>query len=136
MEDSYARGHVRRTLTNPQDQLQAGNIDDFKAGKYGIWGDVENFHCYKGQDETAHDRYDQVPPFRGINLDPTNLDSFNALLGARDAIGAAIKLLNFFKSGTAWASAGGPKEFLEGTVFNPHSPDDALILATRAAIQI
>jgi hypothetical protein len=66
---------------------------------------VENFHCYTGQDESAHDRYDKVPDFgpnSATKLDASNnLDSFNGLLGARDAIGAAIKLLSFFKSGTA-----------------------------------
>ena len=114
IQDSYARGHVRRALTNPGD-LVPGQDDIFKPGTYGLWGDVENFHSYKGQDPAAHDRYDKVP--EGMALDTANLDSFNELSGARDAIAAAIKILDFFRSGVAWAAAGGPKEFLENTVF-------------------
>src|SRR5262249_3033141 len=92
LEDSYARGHVRRTLTNPGD-LVGGQTEIFKPGKYGAWGEVENFHCYKGQDESAHDRYDKVAS--GVALDVNNLDSFNGLVGARDAIAATIKILNY-----------------------------------------
>ena len=114
IEDSYARGHVRRTLTNPGD-LVAGQTEIFKPGKYGLWGEVENFHSYKGQDEKAHDRYDKPPD--GVTLDTANLDSFDGLVGARDAIAGAIKILDFFKSGVSWSAMGGPKEFLEGTVF-------------------
>ncbi|HEY2372950.1 MAG TPA: papain-like cysteine protease family protein [Gaiellaceae bacterium] len=117
VEDSYARGHVRRTLTNPQDLLDANVIDEFKAGTYGKWGEVENFHCYRGQDEDMHDKYDQPPPYRGVKLNASDLSSFNLLLGGRDAIDAATQLLNMWLAKTAWDANGGPKEFLEGTIF-------------------
>jgi hypothetical protein len=114
VQDSYARGHVRRTLTNPGD-LKAGETDKFKPGTYGHYGEVENFHCYKGQDSSLHDKYDKPPWWSGV--DATDLESFNALPGARDAIDASIKLLNMWRNGTAWAANSGPKELLEGTIF-------------------
>jgi hypothetical protein len=40
VQDSYARGHVRRTLTNPGDFLP-GKTDEFQPGTYGRHGDVE-----------------------------------------------------------------------------------------------
>jgi hypothetical protein len=111
VQDSYARGHVRRTLLNPGDRV---TTDLFKPGTYGQYGEVENFHCYRGQDETLHDKYDKP---QGPVPEPANLDSFNALLGGRDAIDASIKLLNMWQDKTPWAANGGPKELLEGTIF-------------------
>src|SRR3954452_20608677 len=55
-----------------------------------------------GQKESDHDRYDKPP--NGVTLDTSNLDSFDGLVGARDAIAGAITILDFFRSGTAWAS--------------------------------
>jgi hypothetical protein len=114
VQDSYARGHVKRTLTNPGD-LVGGETDKFKPGTYGHYGDVENFHCYKGQDSTLHDKYDK--PSWWSSVDASDLTSFNSLPGARDAIDASIKLLNMSRAGTAWAANSGPKELLEGTIF-------------------
>jgi hypothetical protein len=115
MQDSYARGHVKRTLLNPQD-LAPGETDQFQAGRYGRYGAVENFHCYREQDSSLHDKYDS-PGMFGTTPDPTYVDSFDGLLGARDAINASMLLLNFWKGGTAWAAPGGPQEFLLNTVF-------------------
>lgn len=55
VEDSYARGHVKRRVLNPTD-LVAGDPLTFKPGKFGRFGEVENFHCYKDQDHDAHDK--------------------------------------------------------------------------------
>ena len=126
VQDSYARGHVRRTLTNPND-LVAGTTDIFKPGTYGKWGEVENFHCYRGQDSESHGKYDKP---QGGTPDPTNLSTFNSLLGARDAIEASIKLLNMWTANTPWEAAGGPKELLEGVIFKLSagvSPSDATV---------
>jgi hypothetical protein len=115
VEDSYARGHVKRTLTNPGDLVIPGQIEIFKPGKYGLWGAVLNFHCYKGQKSSDHDRYDKVPD--GVTLDTSNLGTFDGLLGARDAIAGAIKMLDYYHAFVPWTDPGGPKEYLEDTVF-------------------
>jgi hypothetical protein len=73
VQDSFARGHVKRTLTNPKDLL-AGEAVKFKPGKYGKYGEVENFHCYKGQDPHEHDKYDGPGDSKPS---AANLDSFN-----------------------------------------------------------
>jgi hypothetical protein len=113
VQDSYARGHVKRTLTNPGDLLP-GKTDEFQPGTYGRYGEVENFHSYRGQDSSLHDKYDK--PAAGT-LRPNDIDSFNVLPGARDAVDAGVLLLDMWNSGTPWAASGGPKELLEGTVF-------------------
>ncbi|MBE3016083.1 hypothetical protein IL992_44095 [Microbispora sp. NEAU-D428] len=112
VQDSYARGHVRRVLLNPGDLLP-GKTDEFTSGTYGRFGDVENFHCYRGQNHKLHEKYDR--PIATLSaVDPS---SFNSLLGARDAIKASTSLLNMWHAATPWAAANGPKHLLEGTVF-------------------
>jgi hypothetical protein len=125
VQDSYAHGHVRRTLLNPEDLL--ADLSDvsfrylFQPGKYGKLGAVENFHCYRGQDEKAHGKYDK--PLDSTVPKAADLSTFNSLLGGRDAIDACVKLLNMWQSKTAWDASGGPKELLEGTIFklSPHA---------------
>jgi hypothetical protein len=116
VQDSYARGHVKRTLTNPDDLLpgKTEETDEFKPGTYGHYGEVKNFHCYRGQSE-LHDKYDKPPLLAWLR--PNDINSFNVLHGARDAVNASRSLLNMWNSGTPWAASGGPKELLEGTVF-------------------
>jgi hypothetical protein len=113
VQDSYARGHVGRTLLNPGDLLP-GSVDRFKPGTYGHWGEVENFHCYRGQDEKLHDKYDL--PLDGMP-EATDLSTFDSMIGARDAIDRSVKLLDMWHTKTPWAASGGPKELLEGTIF-------------------
>ena len=110
IQDSFARGHVKRTLTNPAD-LVTGSTDQFKPGKYGIYGEIENFHCYKGQDHKMHDKDDTLK-----GSDPNTLDSFNALLGGRDAIGYCIRVLDFWNTKTSYAA--GPKDLFETEIFS------------------
>ena len=112
VHDSYAKGHVRRTLLNPADRQQPGSDDTFKSGTWGRYGEVEVFHCYKGQNEKLHSKYDTA-----VGVDPAKVDSFNPLIGARDALEASRKLLDMWQAGTAWEAAGGPKAYLEGDVF-------------------
>jgi hypothetical protein len=111
VQDSYAKGHVRRTLLNPADR-QAGSTDQFKPGTWGRYGEIENFHCYKNQNDVLHSKYDTAS-----GVDAGKADTFNPLIGARDALEASRKLLDMWHAGTAWAAAGGPKAYLEGTVF-------------------
>lgn len=118
VQDSYARGHVRRELLNPGDLVVPGSIDRFKPGTYGRWGAVENFHSYRGQSAEEHDRYDSPPN----TLRPTDLTSFNGMVGAREAVEVSSRVLSRWRAGTPWAATDGPKEYLEGTVF-AISPD-------------
>ena len=70
-------------------KISPGRRDDdvFLPGKWGRYGAVENFHCYRDQDEDLHTRYDRPP--KGTVLRPEFPESFNPLLGARDAIDAS-----------------------------------------------
>lgn len=125
VQDSYARGHVKRTLENPGD-LVAGSEDTFKPGTYGRYGAVENFHCYRGQDSKAHDKYDEPPE----GMRPTSLESFNPLVGARNAITAGTRLLTMWQDQTPWGDPNGPEAYLRGTVFalSPNvTPADATV---------
>jgi hypothetical protein len=63
-------------------------------------------------------------------LKADDINSFNKLLGARDAVNASLSLLNMWNAGTPWAASGGPKELLEGTLFKlaaTATPADASI---------
>ena len=115
VQDSYARGHTRRTLLNPEDLSGAPDDDEFLPGKWGRYGAVENFHCYRGQNPDQHKKYDRPP--KGIVLRPEFADSFNPLLGARDAVDASAKLLGMWNNQTPWDAPDGPQAYLEGTVF-------------------
>ena len=111
VQDSYARGHVRRTLLNPGD-LKVGSSTEFKAGKWGRYGEVENFHCYRGQDAAAHSAFDTTD---ASALDLADLKTFNGLIGARDAIDYSAKVLDLWKAKKPWAA--GPKQLFEDVIF-------------------
>ena len=115
VQDSYARGHTRRTLLNPQDLTGGREEDQFKPGTWGRYGEVENFHYYGDQDKTLHAKYD-VPP-EGMVMRPTDVASFNPLVGARDSITATAELLTMWQNQMPWDAPSGPKEYLEETVF-------------------
>lgn len=104
VQDSFARGHVKRTLSNPGDLAAPSSIDTYKPGKFGHWTDVENFHDYKSQKEDDHDKNDQV----ASRPDPQVLDSFNPIIGARDAADASVKILDRWKTGDPWAKGQAP----------------------------
>jgi hypothetical protein len=114
VQDSFARGHVKRTLLNPGDLVKPDVTDVFKTGKYGKFGDVENFHCYRGQNKPQHEKYDH---FEDSEFDFTKLDTFNGLIGARDAIDYSKKLLDFWNAKTLYASPKGPKDMFEKEIF-------------------
>ncbi|MER5228035.1 papain-like cysteine protease family protein [Streptomyces flaveus] len=103
VQDSYARGHVRRVLLNPDDLLP-GKADEFTHGTYGRYSEIENFHCYRGQNDKVHLKYDTISPAPK----PADLPSFNRLLGARDAVKASTSLLDMWHARTAWAAPDGP----------------------------
>ncbi|KAI0471227.1 hypothetical protein F4859DRAFT_505114 [Xylaria cf. heliscus] len=115
ISDSYAIGHTQRRLKNP-DSYRGRDKNGymvFKPGKWGDWGAVVNFHCYKGQKGDLHAHYDGLG---GSKLPvPKNLDSFNSIIGARNAIDGCKKLINFWADGTKWED--GVETFLETEIF-------------------
>lgn len=85
---------------------------DFRPNTYGRWGSILAFHSYSGQDDHRHSHYDSL---EGTEPVPKHLDTFNSIIGARDAIDRSVKLIKFFVAGTKWED--GVKQFLEEDVF-------------------
>lgn len=108
LQDSYAKGHTKRTLLNPKD-LKPGSQTEFVEGKYAKLGAIENFHCYKGQAKT-HAELDHWG-VKGKQMDPSKPSSFDPLWGATMAQMQGVKLAAFWKSKTPWD--GGVKAFFE-----------------------
>lgn len=103
IQDSFAIGHVQRRLLNPWDVAGRSswyNYVYFKPGTTGRWGPILSFHTYGSQDSDRHSFYDGVED--GDMPDPRNLDSFNHLNGARDAIEACLMLINAFADKKPW----------------------------------
>lgn len=103
IQDSFAIGHVQRRLLNPWDvagRTSWKNYITFKPGTTGRWGPIVSFHTYGSQDDGRHSFYDGIED--GGLPDPRNLDSFNHLNGARDAIEACLLLVNSFADKRPW----------------------------------
>ncbi|KAK7755760.1 hypothetical protein SLS62_002373 [Diatrype stigma] len=118
VQDSFARGHTRRVLLNPEDLVPSvsgnGTITEFAPGKYAVLGAVENFHSYVDQG-SAHadaDHWDSDWP----DMDAAEPSSFDRLWGARVAQEKGVRLLDFWQAGTAWED--GVADWLLGEVFN------------------
>jgi hypothetical protein len=115
IQDSFARGHTRRWLRNPQNLTE--NSDDsmeFQEGTFGDFGAVITFHSYKGQDSDNHDAFDEDttnPWYPWSGIDYTDPASFNPLVGARNAIDWCVQLLGYWHAGTPWAN--GPRALFE-----------------------
>jgi hypothetical protein len=113
IQDSYAIGHTKREILNPEDLLP-GAPHKFKKGTYGKYGAILNFHSYAGQG-SEHGAWDIV----GIaGMDSRNLESFNRIPGGRNALDHSIQMINYWVNKTPWES--GPKEYLETKVFVVH----------------
>ncbi|OHE98689.1 hypothetical protein CORC01_05955 [Colletotrichum orchidophilum] len=112
VQDSYAVGHTLRRLSNSGDL--DGKDDEgfvrFKPGKFARLGPIITFHTYSGQSK-RHAHYDESKQPRN----PRDLDSFNHIIGARDAIEKSIKLINFYAQKTKWED--GVRGFLANEVF-------------------
>ena len=114
IQDSYAVGHVQRRLANPQDFV--GRDDhgyiNFKPGTWGKWGAIVSFHTYGTQNTHRHSFYDGL---EGADLpNPKNLETYNRLHGARDAIDACERLINAFAQKKEWDEL---RQELETNVF-------------------
>ena len=114
IEDSYAIGHVQRRLLNPQDFVgrDPKRYISFKPGTWGHWGTIVSFHTYGHQNDKRHSFYDGLGEANLPN--PKDLNTFNRLHGARDAIDACILLINAFAQKHPWEEL---RQELEGKVF-------------------
>ncbi|KAK3331331.1 hypothetical protein B0H66DRAFT_598818 [Apodospora peruviana] len=117
IQDSYALGHCLRRVENRHQMVwadykapgavawvtgffkKAPKIVSFPADSPGRFKEILNFHSYEGQSE-RHDMYDIVQ--KGTSLDASNVNSFNTLLGARDAIDKCSELVKFWQSRASW----------------------------------
>lgn len=102
VQDSFAMGHVQRRLVNHWDfeRRDKNGYLVFRPGTWAQWGPIVSFHTYGTQDEDRHSFYDGLEGARIPN--PRDLNSFNRLLGARDAINACILLVNAFARKQSW----------------------------------
>ena len=115
VQASYARGHVQRTLLNPQGLLgpPAAGPPKLKAGTWGQYGQVERFLTNAGATLTDPLNYAE---FDGSDaMKATNVTTFDGTYGARDAIEKSAGLLGFAGAATPWE--GGVKAWVEGEVF-------------------
>ena len=119
LQDSYARGHTRRTLLNPQDAINPQKPTAFKSGKYAILGQIENFHTYEGQGED-HGHWDHWDKDKWGPMTPSNPAAWNPLWGARMAAEKGVQLAERWKNGTKWEN--GMKDWW-GTEIFPFAPN-------------
>ncbi|KAI4604307.1 hypothetical protein KJ359_000441 [Pestalotiopsis sp. 9143b] len=128
IQDSFAVGHCQRRLKNPEDMITVTlkrfmntlkfwekpiRIKSFPRGKPGRFLEIQNFHAYSGQDEHQHGHYDEIP--NGEYLDPSDISSFDCIVGARDAIERCSQLAEFWQKRTRWDD--GPRDFFDKEVF-------------------
>jgi hypothetical protein len=91
-----------------QDSFAAGHVERLPDGK------VQEFHCYVGQDSSAHNAADVLHP-----------DGIDRMPGAIKAVQACEKVLNLWKSARPWEIL---RAYLKDEVFalssnpNPSSP--------------
>ena len=74
-----------------------------------------NFHSYEAQDEDRHGIYDKAPDVD--RLSPSKPETFNGVVGARDAIDKCAELATFWKKGAKWEGPELVQEFLDTKVF-------------------
>lgn len=115
IQDSYAMGHTQRQLLNRADASRDGDgyVRFDRPGTWGKLGPVVAFHSYVGQNADRHGHYDSLNG--GALPNPKDLNSFNGLLGARDAIDVCLTFINFYAAKTPWEA--GVQQFLDGQVF-------------------
>ncbi len=116
----------------------------FKSGTFGDYGPIKAFHTYGGQNEKRHSHYD------GISGDlplPQKLNSFNNILGARNAIDAGIKLTNLVATKRKWDD--GVRQFLSDEIFaldvqvrpgntevDPHGQNDNILHLQQITVRV
>jgi len=87
-----------------------GNVR-FKPKTYAQLGPIITFHTYPGQPDSKHSHYDDSKEERN----PKEIETFNHIIGARDAIEKSRALIDFYATKTKWD--GGVRAFLADDVF-------------------
>jgi hypothetical protein len=117
IQDSYAKGHTKRELLNPEDLKAPTSMGLwFNHDNWGKFGKIITFHTYEGQG-SEHGEWDY---FGTIGMTPKNIASFNRAIGARDAIAHSIEIVKFWMNKTPWDAKDGPKDYLLKNVFALH----------------
>lgn len=118
IQDSYAVGHVRRQLRNPEDLLgpDGNGYMHFRPGTYGDWGDIMCFHTYNGQSELRHKYYDELHEGHK-HVSPRDPETFNNIIGARCAIKGCQTLIDLYADGVPWEKV---KTTLEEGIYKLH----------------
>ncbi|KAF4334079.1 hypothetical protein FBEOM_12090 [Fusarium beomiforme] len=102
ISDSFSLGHTQRRLKNPHDLIDRDSESyiQFRPGAYGDWGPILCFHNFSKQKFFRHQHYDT----RKQSQDPIPkyTETFNDIIGARNAIDASMKLINLFADKAAW----------------------------------
>jgi hypothetical protein len=88
-------------------------IKGFGPGHCARFGSIQNFHCYEGQDAEHHGHYDDIP--NGETLNPSDIWSFNCIIGGLDGIKKCAKLAEFWAKKQKWED--GVYKFLDEEVF-------------------
>lgn len=137
IQDSFARGHTRRWLRNPGDLLNSTkDAMTFKPNTFGDFGAVITFHSYLGQNADNHSEFDGDPTndwYTTTSIDYEELDTYNSLVGARNAIDYCTQLLKFWHDGIEWDH--GPRQLLE-TIFTLDGNATVSDVTVNEAIQL
>ncbi|KAH6644718.1 hypothetical protein C7974DRAFT_26723 [Boeremia exigua] len=119
IQDSYAVGHCRRRLLNPESMkdttVKPVLGKSFKAkvfNPFPQFGVIHNFHSYSGQDDKKHGWYDSNPSKTRLNH--ADLNTFNNIPGARMAIEKCGLLGVHCQQNTKWSVV---EEWLLNDVF-------------------
>ncbi|KAI5926714.1 hypothetical protein F4810DRAFT_707254 [Camillea tinctor] len=114
VSDSYAVGHTQRRLRHGGDYAGRDGRGRYRFAPGARWGPIVSFHTYAGQSGDRHSHYDGLGKGRAAPV-PRDLGSFDGIVGARDAIAACTRLIDYWALKKPWD--GEVREFLEGDVF-------------------
>ncbi|RKL41591.1 hypothetical protein BFJ72_g5483 [Fusarium proliferatum] len=102
ISDSFSLGYTQRRLRNHKDLIDRDSEGyiRFRPGVYGDWGPILCFHNYDKQNIWRHHHYDT----RRNSEDPIPkyIQTFDEIVGARNAIEASMKLINLFADKVSW----------------------------------
>jgi hypothetical protein len=102
ISDSFSLGHTQRRLRNPQDLIDRDSerYIQFRPGVYGDWGPILCFHNFDKQNFWRHHHYDTRR--KSEDPIPKYIETFDDIVGARNAIEASMKLINLFADKVSW----------------------------------
>lgn len=81
------------------------------------WGEILNFHTYRGQNDDDHKLYDHTDASVPNKNNLHDIDQWNSLIGCRDGVDKCSQLARGCFEGRKWEGPGGMEEFLSQEVF-------------------